>query len=101
MYFKLFSLFSAHSVNVIEKHPNMRSIESTNKKKSYLGKCRCLLFSGYIGITYVFIGSYQDLTCLCKIPCLVLIMFYFKLPIVALPLIKNDFRITFVAQQSM
>lgn len=101
MYFKLFFLFSAHSVNVIEKHPNMRSIESTNKKKSYLGNCRCLLFSRYIGITYVFIGSYHDLICFCLIPCLVLIMFYFKLPIVTLPLIKNDFRITFVAQQSV
>lgn len=101
MYFKLFFLFSAHSVNVIEKHPNMRSIESTNKKNHIWGIVDVCCFSRYIGITYVFIGSYHDLICFCLIPCLVLIMFYFKLPIVTLPLIKNDFRITFVAQQSM
>lgn len=46
MYFKLFSLFSAHSVNVIEKHPNMRSIESTNKKNHIWGIVDVCCFQG-------------------------------------------------------
>lgn len=44
--FQTFSLFSAHSVNVFEKHPNMRSIESTNKKNHIWGIVDVCCFQG-------------------------------------------------------
>lgn len=44
--FQTFFPFSANSVNVIEKHPNMRSIESTNKKNHVLGIVDVCCFQG-------------------------------------------------------